>query len=66
MVSGSDRLSVPEGNDVTISPQDISRWVTAGNYILMKKKNVQGSRAWEQFRIDKTQLHTWLKSLFSI
>ena len=41
MASGSDRLSVPEGNDVTISPQDISRWVTAGDSILMKKKNVK-------------------------
>jgi len=27
MTSGSDRLSMPEGDDVTISPQDISRWV---------------------------------------
>jgi len=42
MASGSDRLSVPEGDNVTISPQDISRRVTAGDYILMKKKNVKG------------------------
>jgi len=38
MASGSDRLIVPEGDDVTISPQDISRQVTAGDYILMKKR----------------------------
>ena len=46
--SGGDELSVPEGDDVTISPQDISRRVTAGEYILKKKKNAKGSRAWEQ------------------
>jgi len=44
MASGSDRLRMPEGDDVTISPQDISRWVTAGNNILIKKKNVKGRR----------------------
>ena len=48
MASGGDELSVPEGNDITISPQDISRRVTAGEYIL---KNAKGTRAWEQFRI---------------
>jgi len=38
MASESDILSVPEDDDVTISPQDISRRVTAGDYILMKKR----------------------------
>ena len=28
MVSGGDELSVPEGNNITISSQDISRRVT--------------------------------------
>ena len=45
MVSGGDELSMPEGDDVTISPQDILRWMTAGEYILKKKKNAEGSRA---------------------
>jgi len=35
---------MPVGDGFTISPQDISRWVTAGDYILMNKKNVKGSR----------------------
>ena len=48
MASGGDELSVPEGDNVTISPQDILRRVTAGEYILKKKKNAKGSRAWEQ------------------
>jgi len=55
MASGNDRLSEREGNDVTISPQDISKRVTAGDYILMEKKNVKGSRVWEQFWIDEMQ-----------
>jgi len=54
MASEIDRLSVPEGDNVIIiSPQGISRQVTAGNYILMKKKNVKGIRTWEQFWIDQ-------------
>ena len=48
MESGGDELSMPEGDDVTISAQDISRRVTAGEYILKKKKNAKGSRAWKQ------------------
>ena len=35
MASGSDRLSVPEDDDVTVSPQDISRRVTAGDCIIL-------------------------------
>ena len=42
MASGGDELSPelsgPEGDNITISPQDISRWVTAGEYILKKKR----------------------------
>ena len=38
MVSGGDELSVPEGDDITISPQDILRRVTAGEYILKEEK----------------------------
>ena len=32
MVSGGDELSMPEGDDITISPQDISRRVTIHRY----------------------------------
>jgi len=39
MVSVSDRLSVPEGDDVT----DISRRVTAGDYIIFyEEKECKG------------------------
>ena len=39
MASVNDRLSVPEGNDVT----DISRWVTAGDYIIFyEEKECKG------------------------
>ena len=51
MASGSDELSVTEGDDFIISPQDIKRRVISGEYILKKKKNAKGSSAWEQFRI---------------
>jgi len=44
MISGRDRLSLSEGDDVTIFPQDISRQEASGNYILMKKKNAKESR----------------------
>ena len=50
-MSGGDELSMPEGDDIIISPQDILRRGTAGEYILKKKKNAKGSRVWEQFRI---------------
>ena len=46
-MSGSDDVS----HDVTVSPQDILKRVSVGDYILNKKKNMKGSRAWEQFRI---------------
>ena len=55
MASGGDELSpelsAPEGDDITISSPDILRRVIAGEYILKKKKNAKGSRAWEQFWI---------------
>ena len=38
MVSGGDKLSVLEGDDITISPQDISRRVTAGVYVYSKEE----------------------------
>ena len=34
----SPELSVPEGDDITISPQDISRQVTAGEYSKEEKE----------------------------
>ena len=37
MASGSDELSVLEGDDVTISPQDVTRRVNSGEYTLKKK-----------------------------
>ena len=51
MASEFDVSSVPESNDISLSPQDVSRQVIAGDYILKKKKNAKGSRAWEQFWI---------------
>ena len=42
MASGGDELSVPDGDDVTISPQDISRRVTAGEYIPKEEKEPEG------------------------
>ena len=36
--------------DEDLSPQVVSRWVIDGDYILMKK-NLKGSRTWEQFRV---------------
>ena len=44
MASGGDELSpelsAPEGDDITIS-QDISRRVTAGEYILKRRKRMR-------------------------
>ena len=47
MASGGDDIS----DDAIVSPQQVSKRVIAGDYILKKKKNTKGSRAWEQFRI---------------
>ena len=38
MASEIDISSVPESNDITLSPQDVSRQVIAGDYILKKKR----------------------------
>ena len=50
MTSGRDQnneLSMLDSDDGSLSPQDILKWVIAGEYIL--KKNAKGSRVWEQF-----------------
>jgi len=46
MASGSDRLSVPEGDNVTISPQNIRYLKTGDCWRLYsnEEKNVKGSR----------------------
>jgi len=41
---------VLDDRDKDISPQTVSKLVIDGDYIL-KKKNVKGSRAWNQFRV---------------
>ena len=46
MASGGDDIL----DNAIVSPQQVSKRVIAGDYIL-KKKNMKGSRAWEQFRI---------------
>ena len=46
----SDDLIVSNGDDGDVSPQVAQKRVIDGDYIL-KKKNVKGNRAWEQFRI---------------
>ena len=45
----NDELSVLDSDDGSLSPQDILKWIIAGEYIL--KKNTKGSRTWEQFQI---------------
>ena len=47
MASGGDGIS----DDAIVSPQQVLKRVIAGDYILKKKKNTKGSRAWEHFRI---------------
>ena len=40
------------GNDGSVFPnsaQDVSKLVIDGDYILKKKKDTKGSRAWKQF-----------------
>ena len=39
-----------DDRDKDISPQTVSKLVIDGDYILKKKKNAKGSRAWYQFR----------------
>ena len=46
-----DELRVLDGDNESISPQDISQRVISGDFILKKKKNAKGSRAWDQFRV---------------
>ena len=46
MASGGNHIS----DNASVSLQQVSEKVIAGDYIL-KKKNVKASRAWEQFRI---------------
>ena len=36
---------------LSLSSREVSKRVKRGDYILKKKKNAKGSRAWEQFRI---------------
>ena len=35
----------------SLSNRDVSECVKQGDYILKRKRNAKGSRAWEQFRI---------------
>ena len=45
MASGSDELSVLEGDDVTISPQDVTRRVNSGEYSYSKEEGLLYSMA---------------------
>jgi len=45
-----DDLIVLHGDNENESPLVFSRWVVDGDCNL-KKKNMKGSRAWEQFRV---------------
>ena len=47
----TDDLIVLDDRDKDISPQTVSKLVIDGDYILKKKKNAKGSRAWDQFRV---------------
>ena len=40
-----------DGSVFSNSVQDVSNLVIDGDYILKKKKDTKGSRAWQQFRI---------------
>jgi len=46
MESDKDR-----GDNGGVSPQVTQKRIIDGDYILKKKKNAKGIRAWEQFRI---------------
>ena len=47
----TDNLIMLDDRDKDISPQTVSKLVIDGDYILKKKKNAKGSRAWDQFRV---------------
>ena len=47
----NNNLIVLDGDNEDLFPQVVSRRVIDGDYILKKRKNSKGNRAWEQFRV---------------
>ena len=48
MVAPLESVNVEQ---LSLSSCEVSKRIKQGDYILKKKKNARGSRAWEQFRI---------------